>query len=65
MAGLIALILPLAGRFATAQSRIRELDIEARPPSGRESRCAMIKFALPVESSNDAIRNGKLQKVFQ
>jgi hypothetical protein len=25
----------------------------------------MITFALPVESSNDAIRNGKLQKVFQ
>ena len=25
----------------------------------------MIKFALPVESSNAAIRNGKLQKAFQ
>ena len=25
----------------------------------------MIKFAVPVESSNDAIRSGKLQKVFQ
>ena len=25
----------------------------------------MIKFALPVEDSNDAIRSGKLQKVFQ
>jgi len=26
---------------------------------------ATTKFALPVESSNDAIRNDKLQKVFQ
>jgi len=25
----------------------------------------MIKFALPVEASNEAIRSGKLQKVFQ
>ena len=25
----------------------------------------MIKFALPVEASNDAVRNGRLQKVFQ
>jgi hypothetical protein len=25
----------------------------------------MIKFALPVEASNDAVRSGKLQKVFQ
>jgi hypothetical protein len=25
----------------------------------------MIKFAFPVEASNDAIRSGKLQKVFQ
>ena len=25
----------------------------------------MIKFALPVEDSNEAIRSGKLQKVFQ
>jgi hypothetical protein len=25
----------------------------------------MIKFSLPVEASNDAIRSGKLQKVFQ
>ena len=25
----------------------------------------MIEFALPVENSNTAIRNGKLQKVFQ
>jgi hypothetical protein len=25
----------------------------------------MITFALPVESSNEAMRNGKLQKVFQ
>jgi hypothetical protein len=25
----------------------------------------MIKFALPVEAGNAAIRNGKLQKVFQ
>jgi len=25
----------------------------------------MIKFALPVEASNDAIRSGKLQRVFQ
>jgi hypothetical protein len=25
----------------------------------------MIKFALPVENSNAAIRNGKLQKIFQ
>jgi len=25
----------------------------------------MIKFAMPVEASNEAIRSGKLQKVFQ
>jgi hypothetical protein len=25
----------------------------------------MIKFALPVDASNDAVRTGKLQKVFQ
>jgi hypothetical protein len=25
----------------------------------------MIKFALPVEASNDAMRSGKLQRVFQ
>jgi hypothetical protein len=25
----------------------------------------MIKFSLPVEASNDAIRSGRLQKVFQ
>jgi hypothetical protein len=25
----------------------------------------MIKFALPVEAGNDAVRSGKLQKVFQ
>jgi len=25
----------------------------------------MIKFALPVEASNDAVRSGKLQRVFQ
>jgi uncharacterized protein DUF3303 len=25
----------------------------------------MIKFSLPVENSNDAIRTGKLQKIFQ
>ena len=25
----------------------------------------MIKFALPVEDSNDAVRSGKLHKVFQ
>ena len=25
----------------------------------------MIKFALPVEASNDAVRSGKLQKVFR
>ena len=25
----------------------------------------MIKFAFPVEAGNDAVRNGKLEKVFQ
>ena len=25
----------------------------------------MIKFAFPVEDSNDAIRSGRLQKIFQ
>ena len=25
----------------------------------------MIKFAFPVEASNEAVRSGKLQKVFQ
>jgi hypothetical protein len=31
---------------------------------GGKAMRVMIKFALPVEASNDAIRSGKLQKVF-
>src|SRR5947208_9563123 len=36
-----------------------------RPTAGRKMMRVMIKFALPVESSNTAIRTGKLQKVMQ
>ena len=35
------------------------------PIAGRKMMRVMIKFALPVESSNTAIRTGKLQKVMQ
>jgi hypothetical protein len=59
----------LVGRYFHAygevapETRRRSREGQSQTPGGKTMR-VMIKFALPVESSNAAIRTGKLEKVF-